>query len=578
MVLTMGMAVDANVLIYERIREELAKGKDLLRSVRAGFDRAMVTILDTHVTTFLSGLVLYGVGVGPVRGFAVTLMWGLVTTVFTQFFVARLMFHYLLEWKVLKQYRTTNWLTGVRIDFVRLMVINLVVSSVVIVGGLLYAATVPAEKMLGLDFTGGANLQMVLEHPTTAQEVRSVIEGDAEFKRLFASPTVNTVGDPDLQGLHDTFNVRLKLTDQMRAQIEADREHWQQQRATAQQDGQPMPPDYVPPYLEELKRLFAGKLVQPAASGARVTPKAGNESWAFAEISLHFQEPVNLVALRDQLKKAGLQNPIVTDDKGTNATESREDFVQWTALSTTRDTQLLGIVREALGDLKTVSGKKLVLSNPFPEAEEIGGRMVGELRSAAIGALILSWALIILYLRVRYHEYRYGIAAVLALIHDLLVTFGVVVLFNSLGIVHAEIDLNMIACFLTIVGYSVNDTIVVFDRIRENAAEEHRLGERETYAALINRSLNQTLSRTVLSSGVTLCAVLAQLLVNWGSGSALESFAFGFSVGIISGTYSSIYIAAPLLLWWHKHDEAHRPPGTEGTVGRPEPAPVTTAG
>src|SRR5262249_17438609 len=143
------------------------------------------------------------------------------------------------------------------------------------------------------------------------------------------------------------------------------------------------------------------------------------------------------------------------------ATQGRDVLVEWTTLPKTHLSSLADTVRDALQDSKVanltdVDGHAVKLSDPFPEAEEIQGRMVGELRNAAIGALILSWLLMIFYLRVRFHEYKYGIAAVVALLHDVLMAFGAVVLFNRLGIVHAEIDLNMIACFLTIIGYSVN--------------------------------------------------------------------------------------------------------------------------
>src|SRR5690606_29670855 len=148
----------------------------------------------------------------------------------------------------------------------------------------------------------------------------------------------------------------------------------------------------------------------------------------------------------------------------------------WTAPASTDDWELGNLAREALAALVDVEGAPMRLSDPFPEAQEIQGRLVDELRNAAIGALILAWVLIVLYLRVRFHEYKYGLAAVVALVHDVLAAFVVVVLFNHLGWVHAEINLAMIACFLTIIGYSVNDTIVIFDRIRENATDNARTG------------------------------------------------------------------------------------------------------
>ena len=209
--------------------------------------------------------------------------------------------------------------------------------------------------------------------------------------------------------------------------------------------------------------------------------------------------------------------------------------------------------------MEDADGNQIVLSDPFPEAQEIQGRLVNDLRNAAIGALILAWALIVFYLRIRFHEYKYGLAAVVALIHDVLVTFGVVVLFNHMGWVNAEISLAMIACFLTIIGYSVNDTIVVFDRIRENRIENARNNVNESFRSLINRSLNQTLSRTVLTTVLTLFVVIAQLIVNWDSGSDLEAFAFAMTIGMCCGVYSTMYIAAPILIWMDRGDPVEVP-------------------
>jgi preprotein translocase SecF subunit len=215
-------------------------------------------------------------------------------------------------------------------------------------------------------------------------------------------------------------------------------------------------------------------------------------------------------------------------------------------------------VQSQLTELKDANNKPIVLSDPFPEASEIQGRLVDELRNAAIGSLVCAWALIVLYLRVRFHEYKYGIAAVVALIHDVLVAFVAVAFFNHIGFVHAEIDLAMIACFLTIIGYSVNDTIVIFDRIRENVNENAKLGKTEPLRTLINRALNQTMSRTLLTSGLTMLVVLAQFFVNWGSESDLESFAFAMFIGMVSGVYSTVYIAAPILIWLDKRKPADK--------------------
>jgi len=552
-VLTMGMAVDANVLIYERIREEADRGKDMLRAVRAGFERAMSAILDSNITTFLTGLVLYNVGVGPVRGFAVTLMVGLITTVFTQFFVTRLLFHYLLVKEKLKDFKVRRLLAQPNFDYLRHGKKFVTASVLFIAGGLAYTIWgVPSEVSLGIDFKGGANLQMLLKEPTDREAIVARLEGDAEFKRDFRNFTVNTIEATE-DGKAASYNVRLKLTDTMRELIEQQRKEWREAKKAADAEGKAQPEPYAAPYLAMMRRIFSDDLVKPAYSGAEVFPGVNNE--AFAQINLHFQTPVAVQNLQALLAKVKVPLAKVSVPSDPAATQSKDLFVEWTTVPSTQKSQLFDYIREAIASAKTedalkdATGQPVKLSDPFPEAEEIQGRMVGELRNAAIGALILSWALIIFYLRVRFHEYKYGIAAVAALVHDVLVALVAVVVVNRFGIVDAEINLNMIACFLTIIGYSVNDTIVIFDRIRENITEQHKLGGHMSLRDIINLSVNQTMSRTILTTGVTLFVVLAQFLVNWGTGSDLETFAFGMLIGMISGTYSTIFIAAPVLTW-----------------------------
>ncbi len=566
-VLTMGMAVDANVLIYERIREEMAKGKDMLRSVRAGFERAMSAILDSNITTFLVGMVLFNVGVGPVRGFAVTLMVGIVTTVFTQFFVTRLLFHFALEKGKLDNYKPRSLFASLNLDYVASMKPCIAISAVVIGVGLAYTMFVaPREVTLGIDFTGGANMQMVVAQPASADAVRDRLQKDAVFSRDYPNAAVNTIGDSK-EELAKQFNIRLKLNDGQRTAIEAGRKDHAQLRRTAEQAGAEPPAAYEPPYVAELRRIFKDDLVQQAFSGAIDAPLADgqNQNLQFAQVDVHFTEPVSVAAARELMSKK-LARCVVTPMADVAATEAKSLRVEWTTQKATKPWQFANEVQEAIAGLADAKGKKILLSDPFPVAQEIQGRLVSDLRNAAIGALILAWALIVLYLRVRFHEYKYGIAAVVALIHDVLVALVMVVICNHLGLVQAEINLAMIACFLTIIGYSVNDTIVIFDRIRENTHENARLGVYEPAKVLINRALNQTMSRTLLTSGLTLLVVLAQFLVNWGSDSDLESFAFAMIIGMVSGVYSTIYIAAPILIWLDK--------GDTGSTTTPAAAPV----
>jgi len=563
-VLTLGMAVDANVLIYERIREELNKGKEMLQAVRSGFERAMSAILDSNITTFLVGLVLFNVGVGPVRGFAVTLMVGIVTTVFTQFFVSRLLFHWALSNNKLDGWKPNTLFENRNVDFVGKIKACVLLSTIVIVGGVGYSLTVPPEEKLSIDFTGGSNLRMVCAEATTAKAVREALLADKAFLDAYPTYSVNKVGDSGTE-----YNIRLKLTSAQRDEIDNARDEWRKGRKDylAQLNNDDLseeeraalqpPAPYEPPYVNELRRVFAGKLVEPAFSNQLMIDDPEN-NLMLAQLEVHFARPVLTATVKERLSK-GLAGGQVTP-LGDAAAESGKDYrVEWSTQKSTRRWQLAELVSTELADLKDADDQPIVLSDPFPEAQEIQGRLVNDLRNAAIGALILAWALIVFYLRIRFHEYKYGLAAVVALIHDVLVTFGIVVLCNHLGVVNAEISLAMIACFLTIIGYSVNDTIVVFDRIRENRIENARNGVDESFRSLINRSLNQTLSRTVLTTVLTLFVVIAQLIVNWNSGSDLEAFAFAMTIGMCCGVYSTMYIAAPILIWMDRGDPVEVP-------------------
>ncbi len=552
-VLTLGMAVDANVLIYERIREELAKGKDLLRSVRAGFERAMSAILDSNITTFLVGIVLFNVGTGPVRGFAVTLMVGIVTTVFTQFFVTRLLFHYAVEKKWLATYTPRTLFANLNVDFVRWIKPCVVASSLAIVAGLAYTLFVaPREVTLGIDFTGGANLRMTLAAPTTDVAVREQIAKDTTFVDQYRNVQVNRYGDTNPDGTATQFNLRLKLNDEQRAKAAEERTAHRVARKAAAEAGQ-APPVFEPGYVQELRRVFADQLVKPAFSAATLTPVPNRDALQFAMIDVFLQQPVEIAKANEQMQK-GLAQCSVQAIGDANASQGKDLRIQWTTQATVKAWEVPAMVQSALSGLLDVNGAPVSMSEPFPDAQEIQGRLVDDLRNAAIGALLLAWGLIVLYLRVRFHEYKYGVAAVVALVHDVLVALVAVVACNHLGLVHAEINLAMIACFLAIIGYSVNDTIVIFDRIRENTTDNARLGVVEPFRTVINRALNQTMSRTLLTSGLTLLVVIAQFTVNWGSESDLESFAFAMIVGMVSGVYSTIYIAAPVLIWLDKGD------------------------
>jgi SecD/SecF fusion protein len=189
-------------------------------------------------------------------------------------------------------------------------------------------------------------------------------------------------------------------------------------------------------------------------------------------------------------------------------------------------------------------GNAYNLSNALPSWRQVGPQVVGELRDKALLALTISLFVTVIYIRVRFAEYSYGIAAMVALVHDVLVTLAALTFGNYLGIVNGEINLAMIAVFLTIIGYSVNDTIVIFDRVRENLPRSDK-----PLREVLNESINETFSRTIMTSLTVFLAILVQYLFTVGTGNVLESISYALIFGTISGVYSTIYIANPIFLW-----------------------------
>jgi len=565
LVLTIGMAVDANILIYERIREEMTRGKALLQAVRHGFERAMVTILDANVTTFLAGLVLYNVGVGPIRGFAVTLMIGIATSVFTAFFITRLMFHYLLLKDRIKKLNMVAWFSNLRFNFLKYSKVACTMSLIVIIAGLIGFAGVPNNDKYGMDFTGGATMQIVTKETLTPQDIRDKLKANSTFDQRFPAPIINTAGD-DVQGNRShQFVVKLKVTAEDAKRIQAERE-------AARQKGE----SYRPDYQDQLAAALKEALVSQPFTNVTLTDYVDNT--LLAAITVHYATPVAAADLQTlmertlgKLDKGQLLplDPAVEDKHRIFKLEfevSKLDVADGPALE---KLTLKMLTPKEKGKKKAETEKVAKLSNPIPDVSEIGGRMVGELRNAAIGALILALFLIVMFIRIRFHEYKYGLGAVAALLHDVLVALGIVVFFNWAGLVNCELDLAMIAAFLTIIGYSINDTIVIFDRVRENLKDQERLGDTKmSFADTINKSINQTLSRTILTSCTTLFVVVAQFVVNKGSGSALEGLAFALMIGVLTGTYSTIFIASPVVMWLRNREN----PGSSTITVEPEAA------
>ena len=397
-VLTIGMAVDANVLIFERIREEMANAKGPARAIERGYSGSFSAIVDANITTLIAAVILFAIGSGPVKGFAVTLGFGVVTSVFSALMVTRLM---VVTWfdrarpKALQVALLRLVPAGTRLPFTRWRRGPMIGSAAAIVASLLMAATLGLN--FGIDFRGGTLVEIRTGQAADLGEVRSIVSG-------------LDVGDVQVQSFGTERDV----------------------------------------------------LVRVEAQG-----RTGDEGMGVAELV----------------------------------------------------------------------GDRLVAEIPGTEirrVEVVGPKVSGELLQAGALAILLAVGAVLLYIWLRF-EWQFGLAAVAALVHDVALTIGV---FEVTGI---EFNLAIIAAILTIVGYSLNDTVVVFDRVRENLRryKKMELGD------LLDLSLNETLPRTVMTSVTTLIALVAMFLLG---PAVIQGFTFAMIWGVIVGTYSSVFIAAALLL------------------------------
>ncbi len=403
LVLTIGMAVDANVLIYERIREELAAGKSLRGALAAGYDKAFVTIFDSNLTTLIGSVILIFMGTGPVKGFGVTLTIGITASMFTALVVTRLIFDFLLAKGWLRSLPMLHLIRGAKYDFMKYALPAFAISWTLIVVGNGYGLY-RGKDALGIDFAGGDKIGMrfVQSQKIDAAKVRDALK---EAK----------LGEVSIQYPKDM--------------------------ATGKET------------LEVVAELGAGQKAQDALEKAFPSAK-------FERIS----------------------------------------------------------------------------------SEQIGATVGHEIQKTAIVATLLALFGILVYVAFRY-EFSFAVGAVISLIHDIFMTTG---WFFMTG---RQLNAPIIAVLLTIIGFSINDTIVIFDRIREDL----KLGVKGTFREVMNQALNQTLSRTIITSGTVF---LATASLYFFGGGVVNDFAFAFLVGILTGTYSSIYIASAFVLWWHK---GHRP-------------------
>ena len=390
-VLTIGMAVDANVLIFERIREELKVGKTLRLAISSGYQKAFLTILDANVTTLIAAFILFQFGTGSVKGFATTLTIGISASMFTALVVTRLILDAISLGKV-STLPMLQFIRNANFDFIGKRRAAYFVSLCLIAIGLM-SLSLRGRENLGIDFSGGTLQELRFEKAVSVDKVRGALKEIG-------------LGDSPIQQYRDKRDILVRTSSDA---------------------------------VDKIINKF------------------------------------------------------------------RADFPE-------NEFEILRV-------------------------EKVGPAVGKDLTAKAINALLFALIGICIYISFRF-EFRFAIAAIVALLHDVLISAGI------LSLTGREFSVPVIAALLTVVGYSINDTIVVFDRIREDT----RLMRKSNYQEIINLSINQTLSRTLLTSLTTLLVVAALFFLG---GAVINDFAFVLLVGVIVGTYSSIFVASPILVDWH---------------------------
>ena len=537
-VLTIGMAVDANVLIFERIREESARGSSLRMAIQNGFGRAFSAIVDANVTTIIVAVVLYVIGTDQVRGFAVTLFIGIVMSMFSALYFGRLVFDICERKRWIKNLKMLSLIGTTNIDFLGKTKIAAIGSLLLILCGLT-GFFVRGSDNLDIDFRGGTMVTFEFVQPQPLEEVRADLE--AKFGSSITLERL-TLSDEE-QGTGPGRRYRLRTTEE---DVEGVRHHVAQafpNRELLRVTMEFGKLESVPEVQEKGDTSDSKVSVTGFEGGRRVALKFSGElteavasDWLadiVQELKLDYPDPKALFQL------TGIAG------SGLGADERK--------VKKFSEMQLLARPSFAEEDLKQALASMQADMAETPLFEEVNkfAKAVGsEMQQTALAAILISMGATIVYLWFRFQRVTFGLAAVAAVAHDVLVVLGLVALvsfaagstFGDLfALVDFKINLPMIAAFLTVVGYSLNDTIVIFDRIREVRGKNPALTDE-----MVNSSINQTLSRTILTSLTTLIVVAILYFIG---GEGIHGFAFCLVFGVITGTYSTIYIANPVLLW-----------------------------
>ena len=440
LILTVAMAVDANVLVFERIREEFAISSRISSAVHAGYRKAFSAIIDSNITTIIAALILFHFDAGPIRGFAVTLIIGIVSSLFTALFMTRYFFAGWVQNPNHKTLTMVQWIKASSFDFLKHTKKTVLFSvAIIILGSALL--TLQKGTLLGMDFTGGFAVNLELE-PKPNISYRQAVE-----KALMAQGA--EAHDLQVRELSPPNHIRI----------------------------------FLGRGLEEPGHPFYGLPLETASK----------------DLSYPYEANPKLVFIVQALNKAGLQ-----------------------------------LTPQSLGILDK-------------EWTVVSGQMSDAMRNNALIGLAMALLCILIYITIRF-EFKYAISATICLAHDIIFCAALLSLLHYLG-VPIQFDLNTVAALMTIIGYSLNDTIIVFDRIRE----ERRLAPKENFIKIINSALNVTLSRTLMTSGITLLVLLPLVALG---GSTIFGFALVMIIGVVFGTLSSLFIASPLMLFFHNREHS----------------------
>lgn len=447
-VLTIGMAVDANVLVFERVREEFKISGRIASAIQAGYRKAFSAIIDSNITTIIAALILIQFDSGPIKGFAIMLIIGIISSMFTALFMTRYFFTGWVRNPKNKQLSMAQFLNQTKFNFLGQAKKAFMISLIVMLVGT-YFLMAERKTIFGMDFTGGYSL------------------------------TVNLQEQPG-----EPVNYRL------------------------------------------------------AASNALLDKGASLRDFEIRELSRPSHLRIQLGTSMDEKGHPFYQMP-ETADEGRYAYEYQKDpRLNWVV--NTLQSEGLQVEPSQLAGLEK---NWTIMSGQFSDA----------MRNNAIIALAAALIAILIYITFRF-EFKYAIGAVAGLVHDVIITLGILALFHAMGL-PVQIDLQVIGAIMTIIGYSLNDTIIVFDRIREDLKVMKRMPFRE----LVNQALNVTLSRTIMTSGTTLLVLLALVFLG---GQSIFSFSLVMTIGVIVGTLSSLFIAAPVMLYFHNREVQQQEKGT----------------